>query len=73
LEQIQSDTGKIIDEVYVEKHRLGTSTFYFEPPVILYSKLRPYLNKVVMPNKCGYATTELIPLYCNDEILRPSF
>lgn len=30
--------------------------------MVLYSKLRPYLNKVVLPNKTGYATSELVPL-----------
>ena len=33
---------------------------------VLYSKLRPYLNKVVIPERSGYATSEMVPL-CPDE------
>ena len=34
----------------------------------MYSKLRPYLNKVVIPNKSGYATSELVPFAPTKEI-----
>ena len=62
LDQIQSHTG-----VVLAKHRrplstAGTSTFYFDERYVLYSKLRPYLNKVVVPDEPGIATNELIPL-----------
>jgi len=67
LENIETKTGKIIEEVWVDRGELGSSTYYFEPPVVLYSKLRPYLNKVVVPSKPGYATTELVPIYCDEQ------
>jgi len=34
----------------------------FDEDNVLYSKLRPYLNKVVCPDRPGIATTELVPL-----------
>ena len=73
LEQIASETGDLIEKIMVEKNELGSSTFYFQPPVVLYSKLRPYLNKVFMPKENGYATTELIPLYCDKEKILPEY
>jgi len=73
LDQIESDTGNLQNKEIVEFKKLGTSTYYFEPPAILYSKLRPYLNKVVMPTDCGYATTELVPLYCNEQKVLPIY
>lgn len=73
LDQIESQTGKLIDKVFVDKNELGNSTFFFKPPVVLYSKLRPYLNKVYMPDSEGYATTELIPLYCNKDLVLPEY
>lgn len=73
LDQIESQTGKLIDKVFVDKNDLGTSTFFFKPPVVLYSKLRPYLNKVYIPDSEGYATTELIPLYCNKDLVLPEY
>jgi restriction endonuclease S subunit len=73
LDQIESDTGNLKNKVMVEFKNLGSSTYFFEPPVILYSKLRPYLNKVFMPTDCGYATTELVPLYCNEKKVLPIY
>lgn len=73
LEQIESNTGRLLEKVIVPKAILGTSTYFFKPPVILYSKLRPYLNKVITPSEDGYATTELVPLYIKEDILRQSF
>ena len=73
LEQIESNSGKIIEKIEVKPSKLGTSTYYFEPPVVLYSKLRPYLNKVASPDSEGYATTELVPLYCDQNKVLPSF
>lgn len=62
LEQIESQTGIITEYVTINKDDLGTSTFPFDEEMVLYSKLRPYLNKVVLPKYKGYATTELVPL-----------
>ena len=50
-----------------EKHRgpasvAGSSTHGFDTRHVLYSKLRPNLNKVVLPDERGIATTELVPL-----------
>ena len=73
LEQIESNTGRLLEKVIVPKATLGTSTYFFNPPVILYSKLRPYLNKVITPSEDGYATTELVPLYIKEDMLRQSF
>lgn len=60
LEDIEKNTGKII-----EKKRNVKSTSnknVFEEGYVLYSKLRPYLNKVVIADETGVCTTEIIPL-----------
>lgn len=62
LDMIESNSGKILDKVYVQKEEIGSSTITFNKNNVLWSKLRPYLNKVVMPMGEGYATSELIPL-----------
>lgn len=69
LEQIESQSGNLIKKIMVDRKELGSSTFYFQSPVVLYSKLRPYLNKVIIPKESGYATTELVPLYPSDKVL----
>lgn len=62
LDMVESGTGDIIQKVIVPRDKLGTSVYYFNNEYILYSKLRPYLNKVVLPDEDGYATTELVPM-----------
>lgn len=71
LDMIESNSGRIIDYVYENINNIGNSTCTFNEENILYSKLRPYLNKVVIPNQKGYATSELVPLRPNmDKINR---
>ena len=63
LDLVESNTGVILDKYYVAKTEIGNSTITFSKDNVLYSKLRPYLNKVVVPDGNGYATSELIPFF----------
>ncbi len=62
LDQIESSTGYVVNKRIGPASEAGTSTFVFDEGNVLYSKLRPYLNKVVCPREPGIATTELVPL-----------
>ena len=63
LEHIESNTGRILREPSESLTDEGLSnTFAFNSQHILYGKLRPYLNKVALPNFSGRCTTEAIPL-----------
>ncbi len=62
LDMVESKTGKIIEKVLFSSADIGNSTTTFNEDNILYSKLRPYLNKVVIPDEPGYCTSELVPL-----------
>jgi type I restriction enzyme S subunit len=73
LDQIESETGEIVGKRYAAASDAGTSTFYFDAGNVLYSKLRPYLNKVAIPDDAGIATTELIPLRPDPKTLNPRF
>jgi len=73
LDQIESHSGRVLEKVYVHPDKLGPSTFPFEPNTVLYSKLRPYLNKVVVANEPGFATTELVPIRCNSDEVLPEY
>lgn len=59
---IEQQSGKIIQYHFVEKNSINSSTIQFDTDTVLYSKLRPNLNKVVLPDKDGYATSEILPL-----------
>lgn len=62
LDMVEAQTGRIIDYLMVSEDEIGNSTCTFDESNVLYSKLRPYLNKVVIPDRRGYATSELVPL-----------
>ncbi len=69
LDAIESNTGKVTQQVVAPISEAGPSTHWFSEHHVLYSKLRPYLNKVVLPNSKGLATTELVPLLPSPNIL----
>ena len=69
---IESNTGNVVEKVFENDSKL-LSVAPFDEGNVLYSKLRPYLNKVVIPNGKGYATTELVPLRPNQKLLNLTF
>jgi len=69
LDVVESNTGKILEYVYVDHSQIGASTVSFDKMNVLYSKLRPYLNKVVLPDRAGYATSEMLPLRPNEQVI----
>ena len=69
LDMVESNTGKVLDFLYVDDSQIGTSTISFDQSNVLYSKLRPYLNKVVLPDRAGYATSEMLPLKPDEKII----
>ena len=71
LESVESGTGKILPSTNGVSSEEGKSTtFYFNSKHILYGKLRPYLNKVALPDFEGRCTTEMIPLLPTEDTAR---
>lgn len=62
LDEIESNTGKLLERKQVKFSELPSSIISFNEDYVLYSKLRPYLNKLILPDKEGYATSELVPI-----------
>jgi len=60
LEDIESNTGKFIGTLKPKK--VKSSTFIFTSEHILYGRLRPYLNKVLLPTFKGHCSTEIFPI-----------
>jgi type I restriction enzyme S subunit len=74
LEDIESNTGRIFHDASIPVENEGNSTtFLFDSRHVLYGKLRPYLNKVALPDFSGRCTTELIPLLPCSELTREFF
>ncbi len=62
LESIEKDKGMFTQDFRKEPQKMLAVNFRFTPKHILYGKLRPYLNKVVIPEFNGVCTTEILPL-----------
>ena len=62
LEDIEKDSGRIIAFYNFEERKSESTKHRFLKGQVLYSKLRPYLNKVVIAPKDGFCTSEILPL-----------
>ena len=68
LEHIESHTARFIGSS--EAQTVKSSTFRFSDEHILYGRLRPYLNKALVPDFEGHCSTEIFPLKPSPELSR---
>ena len=73
LDMVEQQTGRVIEYKYVGEDDLNGSIIQFDTENVLYSKLRPNLNKVVLPPKDGFSTSELIPLRPDASVLNKDY
>lgn len=69
LENIESNTGKIIDKPLDLGNQIHSTKNIFEVGNVLYGKLRPYLNKVAIADIDGVCSTELLVLKTDTPVL----
>jgi type I restriction enzyme S subunit len=63
LESIEANTGQFLNGALSKTPEFPQgNSFSFNPQHVLYGKLRPYLNKVALPEFEGKCSTEIIPL-----------
>ena len=62
LEDIEKDSARILCLKTKEERDINGVRHSFKTGQILYSKLRTYLNKVLIAPKDGYCTTEVVPI-----------
>ena len=60
LEDIEKDTGKVLVKKRMHSINAISDKHSFKNGNVLYSKLRPYLNKVVIADEDGYCTSEIL-------------
>lgn len=64
LEDIEKDTSRILQKFRFSEKRSLSDKNSFKAGDVLYGKLRPYLNKVVVAEEDGVCTTEILPIRC---------
>lgn len=69
LEDIEKDTGRILQRLTVAERPIKGDRAVFNEGNVLFSKLRPYLHKILVADADGVCTTELVPFTCYNGIL----
>jgi len=69
MEHVSPGQWKEPTPVDVHGHEIKSQVIVFRPGLVLYGKLRPYLNKVVVPCLQGIASTEFVPIAPRLELL----
>jgi type I restriction enzyme S subunit len=59
MEHIESNTGRFLGSL--DPVSVKSNTFRFTSKHVLYGRLRPYLNKVLVPDFDGHCSTEIFP------------
>ncbi len=71
LEDILSNEGRLITTPTTKT--VKSLTFHFNKEHVLYGRLRPYLNKVLLPDFEGHCSTEIFPIKPKGGILDRSY
>lgn len=72
-DRIEKNTGKLLEAKTAKEDGLTSVKFLFESDCILYSKIRPYLNKVALASMRGLCSADMYPLTVCSEIASREF
>ena len=62
LEDIEKESSKLLVKNIIKNKSFNSSKKIFKKGDVLYGKLRPYLDKVIVAEEDGICTTEILPL-----------
>ncbi len=62
LEDLEKDGGRLLSVIRYPERRSLSDKNIFQKGDVLYGKLRPYLNKVLVASEVGVASSELLPI-----------
>lgn len=65
---IESHTGKLVDLKTAKEEKLISGKYLFDPSMVLYSKIRPNLNKVTIASFEGICSADMYPLKPTKEL-----
>ena len=68
LEEIEKGTGRLIERKTAAEKKSKSCKHVFTKGTLLYSKLRTYLNKVLVADMDGVCTSEIVPIELNGGI-----
>ena len=62
LEDIEKGTSRLLSKVFTDERKFKSTKNGFPAGAVLYGKLRPYLDKVLIADTAGVCTTEINPI-----------
>ncbi|CUN90633.1 Type I restriction enzyme EcoKI specificity protein [Turicibacter sanguinis] len=62
MEDIEKNTSKLLQKIYNSDRQVSSNKYSFKKNDVLYGKLRPYLNKVLIASDEGVCSSEILPL-----------
>lgn len=68
LEDLEKDSSRLLGRWTFAERQSKSTKNRFEAGDVLYGKLRPYLNKVIIADRPGFCTTEIIPIKCDEHL-----
>lgn len=73
IDSIEKNTGNILEYQLVKDSSLKSGKYLFDERHIIYSKIRPNLNKVALPQFKGVCSADAYPILCLDEIVHRNY
>jgi type I restriction enzyme, S subunit len=72
-ENIEQNSGRLINIKTNRQKNISSGNYYFTGDDILYSKIRPYFNKVALPHHEGTCSADVYPLRSKNEYFDKKF
>lgn len=73
IDSIEKNTGNILEYQLVKDSNLKSGKYLFDERHIIYSKIRPNLNKVALPQFKGLCSADAYPILCIDGVTDRKF
>jgi type I restriction enzyme, S subunit len=68
LEDVEKGTSRLLERVLCSEREFQSQKNMFQIGDVIYGKLRPYLDKVIIADQAGICTTEMVPMRGYGEI-----
>lgn len=69
LEDVEKGTSRLLERVRCADRQFQSQKNAFQAGDVIYGKLRPYLDKVIIADEPGVCTTEMVPMRAYGDIL----
>lgn len=69
IENIEKESGKLVNYQSVKDSLIISGKYYFDERHIIYSKIRPNLNKVATPDFTGLCSADAYPILPNENVV----